>query len=35
MKDTDFILAYEQNPLIYDYIYKNGTFYKNCRWETI
>jgi hypothetical protein len=29
MKDTDFILAYEQNPLIYDYIYKNGIFYKN------
>jgi len=29
MTDIDFILAYEQNPLIYDYIYKNGTFYKN------
>jgi hypothetical protein len=29
MKDTDFILAYEQNPQIYDYIYQNGIFYKN------
>jgi hypothetical protein len=29
MKDTDFILAYEQNPLIYDYVYKNKIFYKN------
>ena len=29
MNNTDFVLAYEQNPLIYDYIYKNGVFYKN------
>lgn len=27
--DTNFILAYEQNPFIYDYIYTNGFFYKN------
>jgi len=29
MNNTDFVLAYEQNPLIYDYVYKNGVFYKN------
>ena len=29
MRDTDFVLAYEQNQMIYDYIYKNGIFYKN------